>query len=350
MAAVANNPKHTVPIIDFGRFLHGSPDDRKTIAAELDNALRTVGFLQLKNHGVPAAEVEECFRWSAEFFALPESEKMKSPHPPGGSHHRGYSGLGLEKVSQNVFDEAELKEARTVPDYKESYESGNVDDPYQPNIWPPEDVIPGFREFMQRFFGGCAALVRQLLRCLAVALELPDVESLSDTHAQELFQLRLLHYPSLPLRLLKEQRRTRIGAHSDFGTLTLLFQDAVGGLEIQDPNEEGRFQAVQPVEGACLVNIGDLMERWSNGRWRSTVHRVGQPPTISSADGKSIGAGEGAEEMCAPRYSIPFFSVCDPDTVIDALPGCWSEENPKKYEPVTTTEYVQMRMATLYDS
>jgi isopenicillin N synthase-like dioxygenase len=85
-----------------------------------------------------------------------------------------------------------------------------------------------------------------------------------------------------------------------------------------------------------LVNVGDLMERWSNGRWRSTVHRVVAPP------------GAGLEGVCPARYSVPFFATADPDTVIEALPGCWGEGNPKKFGGITAWEYLQMRMAALY--
>lgn len=276
---------------------------------------------------------------SEKFFALPTEKKMLCPHPPGGSHHRGYSGPGVEKVSQHVYDDDDIKAARNIPDFKESYESGNVNDPYQPNIWPPDEIIPGFREFMQTFFLECASLIHNVLRCLAVSLG-QDPEELSDTHSQDLFQLRILHYPSVPLDVLHRNEKTRISAHSDFGTITLLFQDAVGGLEIEDPLSPGNFKPARPVEGTCLINLGDLMERWSNGRWKSTVHRVGAPPAMEAKDGEQV--------LCKPRYSIPFFSIANLDTEIDALPGCWSESNPKKHEKVTAGEYVQMRMAALY--
>lgn len=278
---------------------------------------------------------------SSKFFALPTSTKLLAPHPPGGSHHRGYSGLGVEKVSQHVFSADELAALRAVPDVKESFESGNVDDASQPNIWLPEASLPGFRTFMETFFGDCAGLVHKVLDALSLALEVPE-PGLSPTHARSLFQLRLLHYPALPAKLLQEQAKSRIAAHSDFGTLTLLFQDTVGGLEVQDPAAPGVFRPAPPVEDAVLVNVGDLMERWSNERWRSTVHRVGAPPAIE-------GTGGGDEEViCKPRYSIPFFATADMDTVIEALPGCWGEGKPKKFERVTAWGYVQMRMAALY--
>lgn len=204
----------------------------------------------------------------------------------------------------------------------------------QPNIWPPESTLPGFRAFMVSFFTDCEALVHHVLDALSVALSVQG--TLSTTHRRSLFQLRLLHYPSIAVAELAQGRRSRINAHSDFGTLTLLFQDSIGGLEVEDPHQPGIFRPVQPVEDAVLVNVGDLMARWSNDRWKSTLHRVVSPPAQGG-------------DLVPDRYSVPFFATADPDTLIEALPGCWSEDNPKKYESVTAWRYVQMRMAALYE-
>ncbi|KAF2419758.1 Clavaminate synthase-like protein [Tothia fuscella] len=332
-----------VPVVDFGQFLNGSREEKQKIASKIDVAFRKVGFVYLSNHGVPQERVDECFEWSKKFFDLPTETKNLAPHPPGGAHHRGYSGLGVEKVSQNIFDEAELNKLRSIPDYKESFESGNVNDESQPNIWLPEDVLHGFRRYMESFFKDCEGLVHEILKALAISLELDDEEQLSGTHKQSLFQLRLLHYPPVPASLLRREEKSRISAHSDFGTLTLLFQDPTGGLEVESPPTSQNFIPVPPIPGTVLVNIGDLMERWSNGRWRSTVHRVVAPPADAS---KSVEEGE---EILKPRYSIPFFATADPETVIEALKGTWDGEgNPKKFEKITAWGYVQMRMAALY--
>jgi isopenicillin N synthase-like dioxygenase len=198
----------------------------------------------------------------------------------------------------------------------------------------------------------CAAFVHTILETLSLSLGLPPSINLPSTHARSLFQLRLLHYPSIPLRTLLNNEKTRISAHSDFGTLTLLFQDQVGGLEVEILEDDGKgtrrgsglFRAVPYVEGAVLVNVGDLLMRWSNDRWKSTVHRVGAPP--ASLPSHENGVDENA--ICPPRYSIPFFATVDPDTVIECLPGCWGPGNPKRYESVMGGEYFQMRMAPLY--
>lgn len=220
-------------------------------------------------------------------------------------------------------------------------------DEAQPNIWLPEDKLPGFRAFMEKYFVECASLIHSILDALSIALNVP-APGLSPTHSQSLFQLRLLHYPSIDAEQLRNNERSRINAHSDFGTLTLLFQDNVGGLELQEPANPGTFRAAEPIEDTVLVNIGDLMARWSNDRWTSSVHRVGLPPVLQKVteDGK-----RNDREIVVPdRYSIPVFATPNMDTVIDALPGCWDEEKLKKYEPVTAWGYVQMRMAALYES
>ncbi|KAH6447338.1 hypothetical protein HBI57_214760 [Parastagonospora nodorum] len=326
-----------IPIVDFAKASGSTQEEKKEIAGQIDDAFRRVGFVYLKNHGVPDDQVEACFGWSKKFFELSFETKMLAPHPPGGSHHRGYSAPGVEKVSQHEYDANEISKLRDIPDFKESFESGNVDDDAQPNIWLVEERLPGFRTFMESYFNLCADLVHRILSSLSIALEVPE-PGLSSTHSKSLFQLRLLHYPAIASEELAQNKRSRINAHSDFGTLTLLFQDSVGGLEVEDPHKRGTFRGAEPIEGTVLVNIGDLMARWSNDRWRSTVHRVGIPP--SNVDG-----------VVNDRYSIPFFAVANMDTVIEALPGCFDEvNNPKQYEPVTAWGYVQMRMKALYET
>ncbi|KAF2641549.1 Clavaminate synthase-like protein [Massarina eburnea CBS 473.64] len=325
-----------IPIVDFAKFLNGSGEEKEEVARQLDSAFCNVGFVYLKNHGVLKELVEECFSWNKKFFALPQETKMLAPHPPGGSHHRGYSGPGAEKVTQHIYDKDEI--SKQNDDFKESFESGNIHDTDQPNIWPPDDTLPGFRPFMETFFLSCSALVHNVLDALSLALHTPSPNLLSSAHGKSRFQLRILHYPPVAADQLKDSKRSRINAHSDFGSLTLLFQDSVGGLEVEDPHQPGIFRPAPPIEGTVLVNIGDLMARWSNDRWRSTVHRVGLPERA------------GLGEMVPDRYSIPFFATPDRDTIVEALPGCWDDgSRPRRYGPVTTFEYVQMRMETLYN-
>ncbi|KAJ3185517.1 hypothetical protein HDU87_000140 [Geranomyces variabilis] len=334
----------TIPLVDFAPYRTGTDADRKSVAVAIDDAFCSAGFVYLANHGISPDRVAQCFEWSARFFALPDEVKQIAPHPPGFTHHRGYSGCGKEKVTQMMFEQSDLARARAAaPDVKESFESGNPIDNAQPNIWLPEKELPGFKDFMENFFEDCKHLIHEILGALSLALSLPESLALPATHAQSLFQLRLLHYPAISRSLLTSGSRTRISAHSDFGTLTLLFQDEVGGLEVEDPDplKKGTFHPVPPRPGTVIVNIADLMERWSNGRWKSTVHRVGPPPPAS-------GGGGDPTTVVPARYSIPFFATADPQTVISALPGTYDSQNPKRWDSVTAAEYVQMRMSALY--
>jgi isopenicillin N synthase-like dioxygenase len=137
--------------------------------------------------------------------------------------------------------------------------------------------------------------------------------------------------------LLETNKLTRIAAHTDFDTLTFLFQTEVGGLEVEDPNEPGKFVAVPPIPDSIVVNAGDFLRRWSNDTIRSTMHRVRAPPGEVAKDG-----------LLPSRYSIPYFCAPDMLMMIDAIPGTWSADQPKKYEPVTVKEYIMKRFAANY--
>ncbi|CDK25865.1 unnamed protein product [Kuraishia capsulata CBS 1993] len=323
-----------VPIIDFSPYYSKDSTHRKAVGDEIFNAMKTVGFVYLKNHGIPKGLQEECFAWSKRFFALPMEEKMKCPHPPNGWHHRGYSGIGKEKVSQMEFDEEILKEIRKVPDVKESFDMGAEFEDYW-NIWPDEKAIPGFREFLCRYHNENHEVAMRVLRAIALGMGLD--ESFFDAyHTEKNNQVRLLHYPATDDKALRNMDAFRIGAHSDFGTMTMVMQDECGGLEVEDPHVPGLFHPAPYIEDTLVINIGDFLMRWSNDVLKSTLHRV-RGPTLESSDGVS-----------QPRYSIPYFIVTNWDCEIDALPGSWSEENPKRYEPITTRDYIFKRLNATY--
>lgn len=166
---------------------------------------------------------------------------------------------------------------------------------------------------------------------------------------------------------LHSGKLARVPAHSDFGTLTLLFQDDIGGLEIADlgsANTEksaefeknGSFRPVKPVPGTVVVNVGYLLMRWSNGRWKNTIHRVKGPPSIpmrevstDSDNPRATRSDVGHLEGVTPeRYSIPFFAAPDPETMIEALPGCWSEDVPKRWKPINAGRYLLRKREGIY--
>ena len=198
-------------------------------------------------------------------------------------------------------------------------------------------------------------------------MNLSSTDSLSKYHAKSLFDFDLLHYPALPTHLLRSGTLTRIPAHSDIGTLTLLFQDSIGGLEIADLGsasteksaefeKHGKFRHVKPIPDTVIVNVGYLLMRWSNGRWRNTIHRVMEPPLLSQGmvvnkSNASSNTGADAEipdDISPARYSIPFSATPDPETIVQALPGCWNEEVPKRWKPIRAGDYLRRKREGMY--
>ncbi|EKM57563.1 uncharacterized protein PHACADRAFT_115792 [Phanerochaete carnosa HHB-10118-sp] len=325
-----------ISVVDFAPFLDGSR--KQEVADAIVQSFKDIGFVYLVNHGLAQDKVDGMFDWSKRFFSQPMDVKMLAPHPADGAHHRGYSSPGVEKVVKDVFDADELKERRAkAPDVKESFECGREDDPYMPNIWLPDGVLSGFKETCTDFYWACREVLEMnFLRALALGLRAHETYFLQ-YHTKADNQLRLLHYPGVPVEQLKNEEVTRIGAHTDFCSITFLFQDSVGGLEVEDPNEPGQFKCATPVDGAVIVNAGDFLQRWSNDTLRSTVHRVRAPPNFASSVG-----------MTPERYSIPYFCAADFNTVVDCVPTTYSAGRPKKYEPISAAQYIMERLAANY--
>jgi len=178
---------------------------------------------------------------------------------------------------------------------KEHFECGHEDNDGMPNIWLPDGVLPGFKETCLEFYRVCHSIELEICRALAVALRLPE-DYFARHHTAADNQLRLLHYPSVPAKDLQNETIQRISQHSDYGTITLLFQDDTGGLEIEDPSVPGLFRPTPPIHDTIIVNTGDFLQRWLNDTIKSPVHRVRAPPGSTTPDG-----------MVPARYSIPYF-------------------------------------------
>ncbi|KAJ2987143.1 hypothetical protein NUW58_g4667 [Xylaria curta] len=332
-----------IPVVDLDSWTGGSATSRKRIASEISDACRRLGFVYVTHHGVAADLLEEAFSWSRRLFDLPLAKKMLAPHPPGPSVHRGYSWPGLEKVSQTVYtDGEEDKQAadRKTPDVKESYEVGSEDLLQQPNVWLPEDVLPGFREFTTKFYWRCFDVAKELLRAIALGIGLDDEDFFLRFHSGVNNQLRLLHYPPVEAERLANNEVARMPAHSDWGTITLLFQDGSGGLQVEDPSQLGHFVNAMPMTDALIMNVGDLLMRWSNDYLKSTLHRVALPPPSQDIEVKP--------PITASRYSIPYFVAPDPTAVIECLSACVDKENPPRYPLITQEEYGKMRARGQY--
>lgn len=149
---------------------------------------------------------------------------------------------------------------------QEVYDIGSDENTKQPNQWIPEELFPGFRTFMNKFYWECHKVGDGVLRALAVGLNLDDEAYLARQHSGHENQIRLLHYMPIPAEELETERATRCGAHTDWSSITMLFQDDCGGLEVEDISRPGTFVPAEPVKNAIVMNVGDLLQRWSNGK------------------------------------------------------------------------------------
>ena len=321
----ARLPLEQIPVIDFAPFLHGSAADRKAVARKIGEACRNIGFFYLINHGVPAALTERTFAEARRFFALPLEKKReiaieKSPC------HRGYFGLGGENLDP--------KKQRYAGDLKEGIKIGRdlaADHPlvragtplHGPDQWPTN--LPGWREVMQGSYDALVRLGRELMHAFALALELPE-DHFDRWLTGPMATLGPLHYPPHEGRI--SESRLGAGAHTDFGCLTILSQDPVGGLQVR--NSAGQWIDAPYVEGSFVVNIGDMMERWTNGIFSSTMHRV-----INSS-GKD-------------RYSLPFFFDPDFNADLTCLETCWGPDRPARYPPTTGGQHLLDMINATFD-
>ena len=260
----------TIPVVDFSKWNNSTnKDEQLAVAKELTDACRNVGFVYIINHGLPQHLLDQAFDTAKRLFSLSHEEKMQAPHPPGPEVHRGYSHPGQEKVSQYMGgkeDDDQVGEAlREVEDCKESYEIGSEDDKLQPNQWLPEQTLPGFRSFTTEFYWECHKIALSILRAVALGIGLDDPDFFDQFHSGNNCQLRLLHYPPIPVADIESKKMARMPAHSDWSTITMLFQDDCGGLEVEDPHTPGKFVPATPMPGACVMNVGDMLMRWSNG-------------------------------------------------------------------------------------
>ncbi|OJI99007.1 hypothetical protein ASPVEDRAFT_80633 [Aspergillus versicolor CBS 583.65] len=292
---------------------------------QLYTALSQLGFAKITNHPIARPVIEELFSWTQRFFALPLEHKRKAAHPAQPNPHRGWSCIGQEKLSV-------IRQNKAVLDLKESFDMGPDDDELYPNIWTDEHALPGFREFMSDFYQRCDALHQQLLVAIARSMHLPE-SSFTPLCARNSSELRLNHYPAVKPDEL-----------SDFGTITLLFQDSVGGLEVEDQAEPGRYLAVEPADCAdIIVNVGDCLQRWTNDRLRSANHRVTLPR--GSLDVES----DGDSGLVDSRYSIAYFGKPSRDETVRTLTALLRPGEEAKYkDEITAWQFNQLRLLQTY--
>ena len=288
------------------------------IAGELGRSFAEFGFGVVRDHGIPAALIARAEELSKQFFALPDDVK-RAYKIEGGGGARGYTPFGTEKA----------KDAK-VHDLKEFWHVGRdlaADHPLAeymaPNVWPSE--VPEFEETFTALYAAFEQAGDRILRAIALHLGLAEdffVATVEDGNSV----MRLLHYP--PLESADAEGAIRAAAHGDINTITLLLGAEEAGLELL--TQQGEWLAVDPPEGALVVNIGDMLDRLTNGKLRSTTHRVVNP--------------KGAAAHRA-RYSMPFFLHFRPDYVIETLPSCISSESASDVPPpISSHEFLLQRL------
>ena len=286
------------------------------LAQDLGNSFVDYGFAIVKDHGVPQELIDRAYEKAAAFFALPEDVKRQY-HIEGGGGARGYTPFGVETAKgHKAYD---LKEFYHVG--RDLPEGHRFRDHMGDNVWPKEieEFEATFKELYAEFDKAGAKLLRAVARFLGI-----DESYFDDAIRDGNSVMRMLHYPPIPAQ---PGEHIRAGAHGDINAITLLLGAEEAGLQLL--TKDGGWMDVKPGPGELAINIGDMLDRLTNGYLPSTQHRVINPTP---------------ERASASRYSMPFFLHFRSDFEIKALPGCVPEGEEPKYPPITADEYLQERL------
>lgn len=316
--------KLNVPVIDLSPIDRAGDPSTLHVSRAIDEACRESGFFLIVGHGFPQSIIDDWFAVSREFFEGPYEQKALCT-PDVDSLHNGYHCMGASTLAQG-------EDAETPPDLREYFMIGRLDlsDPYfltpsakrfyHRNIWPERP--PRFQAAAAAYYAEAERLASQLMGLFAIALGLPR-HYFDDKIDRHFAVLSSIFYPVRDVPPWPGQLRA--GAHTDYGSLTILAPtDAPGGLQIMA--KSGEWIDVPYVSRAFVINIGDMMARWTNDRWVSTVHRVVNPPVSAVS--------------IMPRQSIAYFLHPNYDAVVKCLPGCGSEDTPPRYAPIPAGEYM----------
>ncbi|MBZ9556462.1 MULTISPECIES: 2-oxoglutarate and iron-dependent oxygenase domain-containing protein [unclassified Modicisalibacter] len=314
-------PFSAIPVIDFSAMRTADADARRAVGDAVRKACTEVGFFYAKGHGVPQPVIERTFDAARQFFALPLEDKLKvdiSRSP----NLRGYTGLLEENTN-----------AEGLGDLHEGFDIAldlPADDPdvvagkfgYGPNQWP--DDLPGFKDALLDYQSAVLDFGQTIFAAFALALDLEE-DFFAPMSTKPMAQMRVLSYPSQEGPI--DENQIGIGPHSDYECFTILCTDDIPSLQVL--NCAGEWIQAPPIPGAFIVNVGDLMARWTNGYFASTLHRA------INRSGKQ-------------RYSIPFFYGPDADAMIEVLPSCQNENWPPQFAPIKASDYIQSRFNETY--
>ena len=302
-----------IPVIDIGRSFSADMRDRAAVAREIRAACIGIGFFYVRGHRVPREIIDSVFAAGREFFARPMEEKLRcsTQHSPALN--------GFEPPGAQALD------VDSPPDLKEGFRIGIERGPDHPlvrantprhgaNNWPTGS--DAFRRASEAYLTALLGLGGRLMGLIALSLDLPE-DFFERFYREPNASLRLLHYPPHPAAALANQ--LGCGAHTDWGAITMLAQDDCGGLEVQTAG--GDWVIAEPIDDTFVVNLGDMMARWTNDLYRSTAHRV-----LNNRSGRD-------------RYSAALFFDPDFHARIECLPGCHSAAAPPRYPVCTAGEH-----------
>jgi isopenicillin N synthase-like dioxygenase len=313
--------RDNLPTIDVSPFATGSEPTpaRDEVAGLIDATCREIGFFLITGHGIDPSVRHRMLAAAAEFFALP-TESKQAIAIERSTAHRGYVGIATETLDSSVSLAGDLKETLDTggehgPDHPEVRANTPL---FGPNQLPD---LPGFRETLATYRGQAIEAAQRVQRAMARALGMPDDYIVDLPGGETMYNLRLIHYP--PQRTLAPvEGQLGCGAHTDYGTVTVLADDGVGGLQVM--RRDGTWIDVSAPADALVVNLGDLMAVWTNDRWVSNPHRVINPPDTD-------------------RYSMPLFVTPPFHAMISCLPSCLDQGASPRYPPQQAGPYLLSR-------
>lgn len=310
---------YTIPKLDLSDFTSGDANKKAEFVKHLGDAYEQIGFVAIRNHGIPADTLKQLYSDVEGFFHLDESVKLKYDDSQGGGQ-RGYTGFGKEHAK-----------GRNAGDLKEFWHFGQYIDQTDPNApkFPENKIVeelPSFNSSGKQLYKALENTGITMLQAIALHLELDEHYFDSKVFNGNSI-LRAIHYPPITS---DPKDAIRAGEHEDINLITLLVGASADGLEVL--NKKGEYVPVTEVENHIVVNVGDMLQRLTNDRLRSTTHRVVNPPR---------------EKWSEPRFSIPFFLHPRPEVRLDCLESCITDEQPKQYNDCTANEFLMQRLSEI---
>jgi len=327
--AVANaSAAVVVPVLDISKLLNGREDERREVANKIGKACEEIGFFIITNHGIRDEVITSAWSATKEYFDLPEDEKLKLVLPQH-EYPFGYSRFGDEVLSAGkAAEKNRTSTAEAAPDLKELFSLG----PSHPQSGFPGRIFPevptSFEGSWTAYYNDMEKLAAKILGAFALVLNLEEsfFEQFIDHHASA---LRALNYPHIE-GFVPRPGQLRASAHTDYGTITILRSDAPG-LQVSKDKDPPNWIDVPFVKDGLIINLGDLMKRWTNDKWLSTLHRVVNPTPDDTCWAENSGSTR--------RQSMAFFHNPNRDAVIKVL----GDPASAKYEPIVAGDFLMQK-------